>query len=490
MSRVRAPELPSGFAWLNCDHPLALAALRGQVVLLDFWTAGCINCLHILPDLKYLEQKYQSGLTVIGVHSAKFDHEQAIDTIQQARLKYDIPHPVLVDQNFYIWNQYAVRAWPTVVVIDPAGYVISYVTGEGHRTTLDDLISKIIIIPSASIPVSAAPQNFWLTTEPPTLTTPLAFPGKVLADELSDALFIADSGHHRVVISNLNGLVIQVIGQGQPGWRDGTFNEAQFQSPQGMAFDRRHQSLTLSPHGGRALVTPLNSPWDLQLMGDVLFIAMAGAHQIWQLSLTAAIVMTYAGTGAEGCFDGLTTVAAFAQPSSLTTNGSVLFIADSETSSLRTVALSGLACDQPLGPSDTLSSASAALLPHVATLCGSGDLFGFGDIDGTGVTVRLQHCLGVDYTPTGLWVADTYNHKIKRVNVLTGDCQTVLGTGQVGHQDGATATFAEPSGLSTTSSHLYIADTNNHAIRQVNWWTGVVSTIVFPNLCAPGVCEP
>ncbi len=526
MSRVRAPELPPDFAWLNCDRPLAIAALRGQVVLLEFWTAGCINCLHNLPDLKYLEQKYQSGLTVIGVHTAKFDHEQAIDTIQQTLRKYDISHPVLVDQNFYVWDQYAVRAWPTLVIIDPAGYVISYHAGESDRAALDELISQLILMPIAAIPASAGSQNFWLTTPPPALTTPLAFPGKVLADEHSDALFIADSGHHRVVISNLNGLVIQVIGQGQPGWCDGPLATAQFHTPQGLAFDRRHQCLyvadcgnhtirkidlkrqvvetvagtgcqstTRFPHGGPALATALNSPWDVQLIGDVLFIAMAGVHQIWQLQLTAAIVMTYAGTGAEGWFDGLTTEAAFAQPSGITTDGSTLWVADSETSSIRAVELSalpsGTAGDISRGQAPGLMAAEARL-SGVATLCGSGNLFGFGDVDGQGERVRLQHCLGVHYAQTWLWVADTYNHKIKRVNRLTGDCQTVLGTGQAGHEDGERqmATFAEPSGLSATSSHLYIADTNNHAIRQVNWRTWAVSTIAFPTLCAPGICLP
>ena len=523
MAKVRAPELPSNFSWLNCDQPLSLATLRGQVVLLDFWTVGCINCLHILPDLNYLQQKYQSGLTVIGVHAAKFDHEQAIDTVRQATLRYDIGHPVLIDQNFYVWDQYAVRAWPTLVIIDPAGYVIGYLAGEGHRAALDELISQIIIIPNVSIPTQATPQNFWLTALPSPLVTPLAFPGKVLADEASDALFIADSGHHRLVISNLNGLVIQVIGQGQPGWRDGTFAEAQFHAPQGMAFDRQHQHLYvadsanhvirkidlrqqtvttiagtgqqsrhLAPQGGQALATALNSPWDLQLLEDQLFIAMAGAHQIWQMSLTAATLMTYAGTGAEGWFDGLATEAAFAQPSGITTDGVTLWIADSEISSIRAVELSVQFPDRSLDLPTAQNSGEADPLPRVLTLCGSGDLFGFGDVDDTGEKARLQHCLGVDYTPTGLWVADTYNHKIKRVDRLTGSCQTMWGTGQAGHQDGyaATATFAEPSGLSATSSHLYVADTNNHAIRQVNWRTGMVSTIAFPQLCAPAFCLP
>jgi thiol-disulfide isomerase/thioredoxin len=512
MSRVRAPELPQDFPWLNCDRPLPLSALRGKVVLLEFWTAGCINCWHILPDLKYLEQKYADRLTVIGVHSAKFEHEQAISTIRQAILKHDITHPVLVDQNFYIWDQYAVKAWPTVMVIDPLGYVIGYVAGEGHRADLDRLIGQL------DAPVANSLVNPTPTLATP-LATPLAFPGQVLADEVSDALFIADSAHHRMVISNLNGLVIQVIGNGQAGWRDGDFSRAQFNAPQGMAFDRQQQCLyvadranhairqidlkrqtvttlagtgsqsqILAPHGGKACETALNSPWDLQLLGNVLWISMAGSHQIWQLQLDAAIVMTAAGTGAEGWFDGPTTTAAFAQPSGLATNGSVLWVADCETSSIRAVDL--LPAPNCAAPTDQTDLITAPAPSQVSTLCGSGDLFDFGDIDGSGTAVRLQHCLGLDYATNGLWVADTYNHKIKRINLTTGHCQTVCGTGDSGHQDGATASFAEPSGLSATSRYLYIADTNNHAIRQVDLRTRIVSTIAFPNLCAPGVCLP
>lgn len=122
--RVRAPELPPDRPWLNTDKPLSLQQLRGRIVILDFWTYCCINCLHVLPDLKYLEQKYQDSLTVIGVHSAKFDHEKEVENIRQAILRYDIEHPVVVDSSFRVWQEYAVRAWPTLIVIDPEGYVV------------------------------------------------------------------------------------------------------------------------------------------------------------------------------------------------------------------------------------------------------------------------------------------------------------------------------------------------------------------------------
>lgn len=500
MTRVRAPELPQNYPWLNTDKPLSIKQLKGRIVILDFWTYCCINCLHILPDLKYLEQKYKDSLTVIGVHSAKFDNEKEIENIRQAILRYDIEHPVLVDSGFRVWQEYAVRAWPTLMVIDPQGYVIGYVSGEGNRDVLAKLIEQVIREHKEKGTINFQELSLTLEKQRQPLITPLAFPGKILAT--SAGLFIADSGHHRIIVSNFDGEILHLIGTGQPGLTDGSFTQAQFSAPQGMAFDEDNQLLyvadteshairtidlesqvvgtiagtgeqshNIRPHSGSGLETPLNSPWDLEKVGNSLFIAMAGSHQIWQIWLETGIVQTLAGTGAEACVDGSLTGSAFAQPSGITTDGNELFVADSEVSSIRGVGL---------------------LEPQVRTVCGSGDLFGFGDVDGTGEQVRLQHCLGVEYAQNYLWVADTYNHKIKLVNPHSGNCQTVLGDGTAGLQDGGgkSSRFSEPSGLSLMGSYLYVADTNNHVIRRVKLDTLTVTTLQFPGLCAPDVCIP
>lgn len=503
---IRAPELPSTQPWLNTDHPLSLKQLRGRLVILDFWTYCCINCLHVLPDLKYLEQKYKDSLTVIGVHSAKFNNEKEVENIRQAILRYDIEHPVIVDSGFNVWEQYTVRSWPTLVMIDPEGYYLGSVSGEGHRDDLDQIISRLIQEHKDKGTINF--QELSLTLEKQQrLITPLAFPGKVLAThegvDGKDCLFIADSGHHRLVVSNTVGELLHVIGTGKPGLSDGSFREAQFQAPQGMAFDADTQILYVAdtenhalrqvdfknqtvktiagtgqqshqifPHSGIGLETPLNSPWDLTKAGNSLFIAMAGSHQIWEMQLDIGKIRTYAGTGQEACIDGSLSESTFAQPSGMTSDGRELYIADSEVSSIRAVGLGGLS--------------------QVRTICGSGELFGFGDTDSEGFDVRLQHCLGVEYTQNYLWVADTYNHKIKRVDPHTGNCLTMLGDGTVGHQDGQgrDTRFSEPSGLSAIAAHLYIADTNNHVIRQVTLDTLVVTTLQFPRLCAPDVCLP
>jgi thiol-disulfide isomerase/thioredoxin len=493
--RVRAPELPSNQAWLNIDCPLSLQQLRGQVVILDFWTYCCINCLHVLPDLKYLEQKFQDQLTVIGIHSAKFDNEKEVENIRQAILRYDIEHPVIVDSGFEVWQQYAVRAWPTLMVIDPEGYVVRCVSGEGHRDDLDQIVEQLIQEHQGKGTFSAQKLSLILEKQRQPLMTPLAFPGKVLATPVG--LFIADSAHHRLIVSSLQGEVQYLIGTGQSGLTDGCFSEAQFFSPQGMTFDVENQLLYVSDtenhairqidlqrqvvktiagtgeqsknirlHRGTGLTTELNSPWDVQQIGNSLFIAMAGAHQIWKLQLETLAITTYAGRGAEACIDGSLTESAFAQPSGMTTDGKQLFIADSEVSSIRGINLAE---------------------QQVKTICGSGELFDFGDVDGSGAKVRLQHCLGVEYFQDYLWIADTYNNKIKRVDVRTGACETVLGRSLSNRNN---TDFSEPSGLSGIYSFLFIADTNNHVIRRVDVNTLDVKTLDFSGLCTPNFCFP
>jgi thiol-disulfide isomerase/thioredoxin/DNA-binding beta-propeller fold protein YncE len=500
LPRVRSPELPQNYSWLNTDKPLSLKELKGRVIILDFWTYCCINCLHILPNLKYLEHKYKDSLTVIGVHSAKFDNEKETENIRQAILRYDIEHPVIVDSNFRLWEEYAVRAWPTLIIIDPEGYAIGQISGEGNRDALDELIQKLIQQHQNKGTINFQELSLTLEKQRQPLITPLAFPGKVLATQAG--LFIADSGHHRVVMSSFDGEILHLIGTGKSGLTDAAFNEAQFFAPQGMAFDAENQILYIAdtenhtlrrvdlkrqvvetiagtgeqsrnihPHGGAGLETALNSPWDLVKVGNTLFIAMAGPHQIWEMDLETSIIKTYAGTGAEACVDGSLTKSAFAQPSGITTDGKELYIADSEVSSIR-----GVGIVEPY---------------QVRTVCGSGGLFGFGDVDGQGEDVRLQHCLGVEFTQSFLWVADTYNHKIKLVSP-SGNCQTVLGDGSAGLQDGRdkNSRFFEPSGLSAMDSYLYISDTNNHAIRRVDLNTLEVTTLEFIGLCAPDICIP
>jgi sugar lactone lactonase YvrE/thiol-disulfide isomerase/thioredoxin len=501
--RVRAPELTGGRGWLNTDKPLTIAGLRGKVVLLDFWTYGCINCIHIIPDLKKLEAKYPNELVVIGVHSAKFTNEKETDNIRRIVLRYEIEHPVVNDADFAIWQAYAVRAWPTRYLIDPAGYVIGRVEGEGNYEALDKTIGDTI---------KEFRQRGELNEQPLKLALeraqvgdlPLAFPGKVLADANGERLFIADSNHNRIVIAKLDGTLVETIGTGARGAGDGAYDKATFFRPQGLALDgeslyvadtenhllRRidlktravetvagtgEQARTLDFESGPARQSALSSPWDLQLVGRTLYIAMAGTHQIWQYDLDKKEVAVFAGTGREARLDGARTESAFAQPSGLTSDGHTLYVADAESNLIRAITLAA----PPVATRGVDSN-------EVRTLVG-GDLFEFGDVDGRGDEARLQHPLGVLYADGVLYVTDTYNHKLKRLDPGARTLKTFAGTGRPGQTDGAppAVSFYEPGGLSLAHGKLYVADTNNHAIRVVDIRTGQTSTLMLRGLLPP-----
>jgi thiol-disulfide isomerase/thioredoxin/sugar lactone lactonase YvrE len=486
--RFRAPELKGGAGWLNTAGPLQLADLRGKIVLLDFWTFCCINCIHTLPDLAKLEKKYANQLVVVGVHSAKFDNEKESENIRKAILRYEISHPVVNDADLAIWSRYGIHSWPTLVLIDPEGFVVGAGSGEGLFDALDTAIGKLVKDFRDQKLLNEKPLRFELARLKETGNSPLFFPGKVLADEASRRLFIADSTHHRIVITDLDGQKIAVAGIGEPGKQDGPFDLASFNDPQGMALKgdtlyvadcKNHliRALDLKKNtvrtvagtgehgenrafGGPALKTGLNSPWDLCLIGSRLFIAQAGFHQIWTLDLEKGNLDPYAGTGAERIVDGAGDRASFAQPSGLTTDGQTLYVADSEVSAIRAISLGD---------------------GEVKTIVGQG-LFDFGDKDGVGEQVRLQHALGVLFHEGKLYVADTYNSKIKMIDPKDRSSKTFVGDA-AGRQ--GPRLFNEPGGLSYANGKLYVADTNGHRIQVVDLKTKAISTLALKGVSAP-----
>jgi thiol-disulfide isomerase/thioredoxin len=486
--RVHAPEFSAGLEWFNVVKPLTLKALRGKVVLLDFWTYGCVNCMHIIPDLKRLEEKYGDALVVVGVHSAKFTNEKNPDNIRRILVRYEIDHPVVNDADFRVWREYGARAWPTQVLIDPEGYVVATASGEGHAAAFDEAIMAVIAffeeqgkIDRTPLPLTPERENMSAST--------LRFPGKVLADEANGRLFIADSSHNRILVTSLDGAIQQVIGDGVADCINGPFEDARFFRPQGMALqgdmlyvaDTENHMIRVvdlaakrvstlagtgkqgawGGQGGAAREIAISSPWDLALAARLLFVAMAGTHQVWLIDLDRLLAFPYAGSGREARMDGSVDEAAFAQPSGLALGGhesNMLFVADAESNIIRAI---------DLPPTNT-----------VRTLAG-GDLFEFGDRDGRGDTARLQHPLGVAWHDGRVFVADTYNHKIRVLDPVSGVLSAFSGSGEPGLSDGAArkARFSEPGGLSAGREHLYVADTNNHAIRRVSVRDGRVETL-------------
>ncbi len=455
---VPAPAFPGGLDWINTGgEPVMLDELRGKVVLLDFWTYGCINCFHIIPDLKRLQEKHGNALVVVGVHSAKFESEGDTRRIRSIAQRYGRKEPIVNDHAFEIWRAYGVRAWPTLVLIDPAGNLVGQVAGEGHHALLDDAIGRLIAEFGTRVDRTPLPFESARAEQEDTF---LRFPGKILADERTQHLFIADSNHHRIVVTRFDGKVVEIIGDGTPGLRDGDIDDARFNQPQGLALngdtlyvadtsnnairciDLETRTVTTVAGTGeqvymqrdtyRARGTPLNSPWDVLWHDGLLYIAMAGQHQLWTYDPKKERLEAFAGTRREALVDGPRMEAALNQPSGLATDGKRLYFADSEASAIRYVDLAS---------------------GDVETVVGTG-LFDFGDVDGRGDDVRLQHPLGIAFGDGMLYVADTYNDKIKVIDPGKRTSHTLAGGGEL----------FEPGGVAFAAGRLWIADTNHHAI--------------------------
>ena len=457
--RVRAPEL-RGRGWLNTDGPLSLGDLRGRFVLLDFWTFCCINCLHVLDELREVEQKYDGELVVIGVHSPKFEHEADADALAAAVERYDVRHPVLDDPELVTWQAYTARAWPTLVLVDPEGYVVAQYAGEGHAHAIDALLADL------------RQEHRWRGTlqpgdspyvAPSVPEGDLRFPAKAVALP-GGTVLVADAGHGDVVELRLG------EGSGGAGGdvvrRIGTFRE-----PNGLCLLPPEVAATVGYdvvvadtvghrlhgiHLGSGAVTPvlgdgnqwmqgddtsrLSSPWDVAWHADRVWVAMAGIHQLWTFDPRTGTAEVGAGTTNEGLLDGPLAEAWLAQTSGLAPDpstgsgrrGERLWLADSETSSLRYVEGG-----------------------RITTAVGRG-LFDFGFTDGPADEALFQHPLGVAVLPDGsVAVADTYNGAVRRFDPATGVVST-LATG-----------LGEPSGLLVDGEHLVVVESSAHRLTRV-----------------------
>jgi thiol-disulfide isomerase/thioredoxin len=525
--RQPAPKLEGGVAWLNSAGPIDIKDLRGKFVILDFWTYCCINCIQVLPELKKLEEAYPNELVVIGVHSAKFDTEKNTDNIREAILRYEIKHPVINDAEHKVWNNYFVRSWPSFRVIDPEGNLVGGDSGEIEFKSFDAFMKRHLPYYRRRGLLDLTPLKFDLEAQKER-QTPLRFPGKVLADEKGGRLFIADSNHNRIVIASLDGKLIETIGSGTAGTKDGDYTSAELNDPQGMFLDGdtlwiadtdNHMirkvdlkakgvkkvagtgkqrrgiwpslgKIRVGPNGqsilpdkwvGRPIKTELASPWAVLVHKKNLYIAMAGPHQIWKMPLNEREIGPWAGNGREDIVDGPhlpkrpfdVGYSSFAQPSGLTTDGEYLYVADCEGSAIRAV------------PFDTkkpvVTVVGKSLIPGKR-------LFDFGDVDGKGDDVRLQHALGVVFHRGMIYTADTYNNKVKTIDPRNRTSITLIGDGKPGTSDDP-ARLDEPGGITAAGDTLYIADTNNHLIRTFNLKTKKLATLDIKGLMPP-VIEP
>ncbi|WP_416970339.1 thioredoxin-like domain-containing protein [Streptomyces sp. 4F14] len=458
--RVRAPELVGKGGWLNTgDRQYTLADLRGRIVVLDFWTFCCINCLHVLDELRELEEKHADTVVVIGVHSPKFVHEAEHQAVVDAVERYGVEHPVLDDPELATWKQYAVRAWPTLVVIDPEGYVVAQHAGEGHVHAIERLVTELEAEHGAKGTLRRGDGPY---VAPESEPTALRFPGKALVLP-SGTFLVSDTTRHQLVELAEDGeSVVRRIGTGARGFADGTA-EAAFNEPQGLALlddgavvvaDTVNHALrrvdlasgevtTLAgtgrqwwqgaPASGPAREIDLSSPWDVALFEGRVWIAMAGVHQLWAYDPAEGTVAVAAGTTNEGLVDGPGAQAWFAQPSGLAATADRLWLADSETSALRWVDTDG----------------------NVSTAVGTG-LFDFGHRDGAAGQALLQHPLGVTALPDGsVAVSDTYNHALRRYDPATGEVTTLA------------TDLREPSDAVLVGDDLVVVESARHRLTRL-----------------------
>ena len=448
-ARVRAPELVGKGGWLNTgDKQYALADLRGKIVLLDFWTFCCINCLHVLDELRDLEEKHRDTVVIIGVHSPKFVHEAEHQAVVDAVERYQVHHPVLDDPELATWKQYAVRAWPTLVVIDPEGYVVAQHAGEGHAHAIARLVEELEAEHEAKGTLRRG-DGPYVAPEP--VATDLRFPGKAVLLP-SGNLLVSDSTRHQLVELEPDGeSVVRRIGDGilnepqglalLPDGRvavaDTVNHTVRAYDPESGAFETLagtgRQWWQGSPTSGPALDVALSSPWDVAWWGGKLWIAMAGVHQLWTYDPETGTVEAAAGTTNEGLVDGPAAEAWFAQPSGLAATEERLWIADSETSALRWI--------------------DPDLVVHTAV--GTG-LFDFGHRDGPADQALLQHPLGVTALPDGsVAVSDTYNHALRRYDPVSGEVSTLA------------TDLREPSGAVLVGDDIVVVESARHRLTRL-----------------------
>lgn len=464
-ARELAPEFPATLPWVNVPHAPTLGELRGRVVLLHFWNASNVHCQHLASDLRLLENKYSDGLSLLGVHTPHFDAERQSNIVLQAVNRNYLRHPVANDFNFDVWRQYGVTAWPTVAVIDTEGGFAGLITGEGRREEIDALVGQMLDDAAfnnnrrfeQSKPVSR-----------PEPRMPLRFPGKLLVTE--SQLFVADSGHNRILECTHEGQVRRQIGTGNAGYLDGRFDEAALNDPQGMCVSKdmlyiadrgnhcvRRMRLisgemeTLAGDGTQGFPSfqeyespaglALNSPWDLAIGGEKLHIAMTGQNQIWQYDLVRNRLLAFCGSGTHGRDDGDPARASFARPTGLSFADQTLYVADSDSSSIRAVRADG----------------------RTTTLVGS-DVYEFGDVDGLPAVARLQGAMGVSVDPGGqiLWVADTYNNKLKAISLRGGGVKTI----------NLPFKFQHPTDVVASPGRIWIANSGAHEIVRIDTGTG------------------
>ncbi len=478
-----AVPFPAALPWYNVSRPLSLNDVKGRVVLLDFFTPGCINCVHMIPVERDLKRRFGTRLVIIGVDSPKFSASATTQGLVDFIHRYKIRHPVILDASTRLWSAYGVQAWPTLLLIGPDGTVRGTYVGE---QSVSDLAGPIRAALTGAPPASKLKPLPMLVMA--SKATPLSAPNGLAVSK--SLVAIADTGHNRIVLADHSGHVQSLIGDGCPGAADGDYSRARFDQPHGLTFhdgalyvaDTDNQLIrrvdlgkasvaTIAGDGQRqflgggifsALKVSLNSPWDVAAKGDKLYIAMAGDHQLWRMNLKSGHIGPWAGTAREGLRDGSLDSAEFAQPSGLSLHGGVLYDVDPESSSVRAVDLGS---------------------DKVHTLVGQG-LFRFGDRNGPAQKALLQHAEGLAWFDGSLYLADTFNNALRRLDLATGKVSTVA------------AGLQQPVAVAPLDTHtLLVAEVGGNRIVAVDTRSGKttpwhLSGLKPPTRSCPAASDP
>ncbi len=484
--------------WLNVSVPLKTSDLEDRIILLDFWTYACVNCMHMIPEIKKLEEEFGSKLTVIGVHSGKFDNEKDIEGIRNAIVKYDISHPVINDSKFNIWNSFKVKSWPTLILIGPNGRIKDTYVGEGTSQKIREDITSLIKKYRYSLNRDSLPI---VLEKDKIVGHVLSFPSKLeyvkdfesIGIAKTPAILIANSGKNTIVVSSLSGDILLEIGSGKKGLADGTIGSASFNNPHGLLYKnnilyvadtgnhtlrkidlKKNEVSTIIGSGIRGQIlsdsktvkeVDLASPWDLEFFPDKnnIIIANSGTHQLLKYDIIKETIAPFAGDGVEDIIDGSYPKNSLAQPSAVNIFSGKLYFLDSETSSLRVAEKNG----------------------SVKTLVGSG-LFEFGHKNGSAKEALMQHPVGLAVDDTGIYIADTHNSVIRKYDASQSSLSDYSGSGKKNDDVGSNlknVSYNEPEDIISVLDKFYVADTNNNRILVVNRNNGAVSVLdVMPPL--------
>ncbi len=452
-----APEFTDRLQWINAPAA-TLAGQRGRVVAVAFWSAGSAYSHNLLGDLRHLQAKYPDRLRVFALHVPKFEAERSPALVEQAVGRLGLSFPVANDPDFVAWQHYGIQAWPSVALVDARGQLREIVAGDMQREALDASIATMLDEPGV------APLAEAVDVRNAAARTALAWPAGIAVGDKH--LYIADSGHHRILECTHDGRVLRVFGGGFPGLVDGMLDEAAFNAPRGLSLVRdtlyvadtgnhalrrisllRGQVDTLAGNGqpgapveGRvadpAAVT-LDQPWAVAAAKDRLFAALAGSNQIWEYDLGLGALRRLCGSGQLGLGDGAADAAEFAHPAALALVHKTLYVCDAAASALRCVNVDSGA---------------------VQTLVGQG-LFEFGGRDGSREAASLQYPLAIALDPDApvLWVADAYNDALRRLKLGGGG----LSRFRCDHP------LRRPAAIAVVAGELWLANTDAHEILRI-----------------------